>query len=211
MATGRSDAASDAEWIALSSNEPSAFGELFTRHADSVFRYLSHLTDRATAEDLLGETFAVAFAIRVRYDGSFPDARAWLFGVATNVARRHRRSEGRRRRADLRLGPDRDVDTPNEFELATDRLSALSLQTRVDAALAMIPEVFRAAILLFGGMGLTYEEVALALDIPIGTVRSRISRGRVMLREQLGDLDDRTNGAHIHIQQREAHVGDCHG
>jgi RNA polymerase sigma factor (sigma-70 family) len=89
----------DASIIARSLEQPAVFAELFDRHADDVYRFAARRLGVELAEDLLSETFVVAFQKRRRYDVSRADARPWLLGIITNLARRHRRAEARRWRA----------------------------------------------------------------------------------------------------------------
>ena len=89
----------DAAIIARSKQEPSAFAELFDRHADCVHRFAARRLGAQLADDLPSETFPIAFEHRDRYDLSRADARPWLLGILTNVTRRHRQSEARRWRA----------------------------------------------------------------------------------------------------------------
>ena len=93
----------DARVIARSLDEPAVFAALFDRHYDSVHRYLARRVGPDIAAELASETFTTAFDVRRRYDPGRSDARPWLFGIATNLVRHHRRSEGRRLRAYARL------------------------------------------------------------------------------------------------------------
>ena len=86
---------SDAALIEASLAKPDRFGELFDRHMPEIRRYLHRRVGVAEGDDLTAECFAVAFRGRARYDGSRADARPWLFGIAANLIRNHRRSEVR--------------------------------------------------------------------------------------------------------------------
>jgi len=179
------DRETDAVVIAASHERPTAFTAVFDRHYDAVHRYLARRVATDLADDLAADTFAIAFRLRDRYDGAHDDARPWLFGIATNLVRHHRRSEARRLRAYER------VQTIESTELDEDRVvgradAALALP-RVARALRRIPDGERDALLLLAWADLSYDEIARALDIPIGTVRSRIHRGRERLRELLAD------------------------
>jgi DNA-directed RNA polymerase specialized sigma24 family protein len=98
--------ASDADVIAASRIDAARFGEIFDRYFADIDRYLARRVGQAIADDLAAETFVIAFRARARYDPSAADARAWLFGIAANLARRHFRSERRRLRAYARTGID---------------------------------------------------------------------------------------------------------
>lgn len=175
---------SDAAVIAASRDAPLAFAAVFDRHFDTIYRYLARRVGRDDADDLASETFTTAFRLRSRYDLAHTDARPWLFGIATNLVRHHRRSEARRLRAYDRLesGAPSDADADRVAE----RVDASRAAPRMANALSRIPAADRDALLLLAWADLTYEEIALALQIPIGTVRSRIHRARHRLRELLG-------------------------
>jgi len=176
---------SDADQIRGSLSDPEAFAVLFERHAGPVHRYLKKRVGSVAAEDLAGETFATAFRSRVNYDLSRPDARPWLFGIATNLANHHWRSEGRRRHRELAAG----VKTGPWLDPSEEAVSHAFFEGHAEPiaqALAHLDGPHLDVLLLVAGPGFTYEEVAVALDVPIGTVRSRLSRARHQLRELLG-------------------------
>jgi RNA polymerase sigma-70 factor (ECF subfamily) len=182
------EARSDAELISASLADPEEFAPIFERHAAVVHRYLAARAEASAAADLLSEVFVAAFRSRRSYDVSFSDARPWLFGIATNVIRRHRRSEGRRlsmlergRQAARRRTPEEQ-----ETEAVDCRVELQDSLDAVNLALARLDPKYRDVLLLFAAGELTYEEIARALRIPVGTVRSRLSRGRRRLRELLG-------------------------
>jgi RNA polymerase sigma-70 factor (ECF subfamily) len=112
-----------------------------------------------------------AFAARKRYDALRGDERPWLFGIANNLLRRHYRDEERRLRAFAQLDVRRDDVWPNEPRLA-DALAALSREERD-------------VLLLFAWADLAYDEIAVALGVPVGTVRSRLHRARAQFRAAL--------------------------
>jgi RNA polymerase sigma-70 factor (ECF subfamily) len=96
-------AASDAEIIVRSQQDGQAFAALFDRHAVAIYRYLARRIGPGTADDLLAQTFLVAFERRGSYDPGRPDAGPWLYGIATNLLRRHHRDEARLYRALTRV------------------------------------------------------------------------------------------------------------
>jgi RNA polymerase sigma factor (sigma-70 family) len=181
-------ARSDAEYIRRSLGEPGQFSPIFERHAASVHRYLLRAAGRSDVEDLLSEVFVIAFRSRHRYDAAFPDARPWLFGIATNVLRHHRRSAARRHSLLARAKKDlfRDeaaaVDEQDQLvsQLGADKETAV-----VRDALSQLEPSYRDVLLLWAGPRLSYEEIAAALGVPVGTVRSRLHRGKEKLRELL--------------------------
>lgn len=173
---------SDAEVIASSAADTERFGEMFDRYFPVVHRYVHRRVGRHLADDIAAETFAEAFRRRTSYDGR-PDARPWLLGIATNLVRRHHRLEERELRAYARTGVDSVAQT--EFTDADSRVDALAASRDLARGLASMRAVDRDVLLLFAWAELSYEEISRALQIPVGTVRSRLSRGRRKLRSFL--------------------------
>jgi RNA polymerase sigma-70 factor (ECF subfamily) len=171
----------DGDDIGASLADPERFAVVFHRHFGAVHGFVARRLGRELADDLAGSVFVEAFAARERYDAERPDARPWLYGIATNLVRRHRRKEERGLRAYARAaaGDAAAADDPH------DRLSAGGEAPRLAAALAALRPSDRDALLLFVWADLSYDEVAIALRIPAGTVRSRIHRARRVLREHL--------------------------
>src|SRR6476619_4674866 len=101
-----SEIRSDSEVIAASLADPSAFGVVFERHYDAVHGYLQRRLDGPFADELAAQTFLVAFDGRSRFDRGRPDARPWLFGIATNLAHNHRRREVVELRAVAAMAPE---------------------------------------------------------------------------------------------------------
>jgi RNA polymerase sigma-70 factor (ECF subfamily) len=177
--------ATDAElWRRAVEGEPEAFGVLFERHARPVYNYLFRRTaDWSLAEDLTSVVFLEAWRrradVRLEHDLALP----WLLGVATNVLRNRRRSQWRYRAALERVPRERVED------FADDADSRLDDEQRMQAALgslSRLPKREQDVIALCVWADLSYEEASVALDIPVGTVRSRLSRARARLREPEG-------------------------
>ncbi|MCK2214633.1 sigma-70 family RNA polymerase sigma factor [Actinomadura sp. ATCC 31491] len=177
----------DAELVNASWTDPEAFAELFDRYAGMLYRYVSKRLGPEPAEDLVGETFLVAFSRRRSYDLAYPDARPWLFGILTKLISRHHRKEAARYRALLRAPVDSAVESPADRVAAG--VTAQAVRGELAGALASLPAKDRDVLLLIAWGDLTYEEVAQALGIPIGTVRSRLNRGRRKVRAALGDTN----------------------
>ena len=173
---------SDADAILASARDPGAFGVLFDRHATTVFRYVVRRVGPDDADDLLSEVFRLAFELRERYDTTRPSARPWLYGIATNVIARHRRRDGRRASATARAGARREHDD-DVFDRSASALDAARVLPEVLRAIAELPAGEQDALLLHVWEGLSYDDVASALDIPVGTVRSRLNRARGRLRD----------------------------
>jgi RNA polymerase sigma factor (sigma-70 family) len=181
----RTQLTDDANVIQESWRDPERFAVLFDRHAPFIHRYLARRVGPETADDLLAETFLAAFGKRHGYDPAFPDARPWLYGFATNLIARHKREEGRRYEYLQAASPAPDLPDVTEQVLAT--VTAHSMRSRLVSALARLAAGDRDVLLLIAWEQLSYEEVARALAIPVGTVRSRLHRARTQLRGPLAD------------------------
>ena len=175
----------DAEVIAASVGSPAAFGELFDRHATTLFRYFVRRVGPDDADTLLGELFRVAFERRETFDTERPEARPWLYGIASNLLARHRTGEARRLDATARL-VNASASASDLFADVDARLDASRVWADVAAAIAALPQGERDALLLFAWEGMPYDQVATALDVPVGTVRSRLNRARGRIRELVG-------------------------
>lgn len=172
----------DGAVILASLAEPSAFGVIFERYFGQVHRYLARRVGSDLADELAAETFVVAFRSRERFAPGVETARPWLFGIAANLARRHWRTERRRLRAYARTGVDPVGEEPIEV---AGRLDALAAGPALAAALASLNRGELEVLLLFAWADLSYEQIAVALSVPVGTVRSRLSRARAHVRELL--------------------------
>jgi RNA polymerase sigma factor (sigma-70 family) len=176
-------AVDDATLIERSRLDPEQFAELFDRHAPLIHRYINRRAGRQAADDLVAETFLAAFGKRSRYDLKYSDARPWLYGIATNLIGQHRREELRQQR--IRRAAIPALDVPGHEDQVTADLTARAVRGLLVEALAGLPGGERDVLVLIAWEQLTYEETARALDIPPGTVRSRLSRARGRLREAL--------------------------
>ncbi len=167
--------------IARSIAEPRLFSAIFDRHFDPVYRYLARRIERVRAEDLAASTFTIAFERRSRFRPQADTARPWLLGIATNLLRNELRAERRGLALVVRLG--RSQSTPgSESHDAGDRLAPLLRELDQDQL---------DVLLLYAWEELSYEEIGTALGVPVGTVRSRLSRARSHLR---AGLEDRNPG-----------------
>nr|WP_189238642.1 RNA polymerase sigma factor [Planomonospora parontospora] len=177
----------DAEVIRRSLEEPEAFALLFDRYAPEIHRYAVRRLGDSLADDVVADTFLAAFRRRDRYDLTRPDARPWLYGIAGNLIGRHRRVEIRSYRALARTGVDEVAESYADRVDA--RVSASAVQEDLAGALAGLSAGDREVLLLVAWADLTYDEVAEAVGIPVGTVRSRLHRARRKSRAALGGAD----------------------
>ncbi len=173
---------SDAEVIGRSLDQPEAFGLIYDRHAPTVLRFLGRRAGAEVAEGLLGDLFRIAFERRKTFDPSRASALPWLYGIGSNLLMKHRRGEARRLRASARMAADAE---PVGRRASARALDARLLFPRVAEAIETLPDGEREALLLFAWEDLSYQGVAEALELPIGTVRSRLNRARAQLRERL--------------------------
>ena len=175
----------DADLIGRSLVDGRSFEPLFDRHYRAIHRFVSARAGKNAADDLASETFTVAFRRRSSYDLSRTDAAPWLYGIAFNLLQGYRRSEETRRRTCARVAEYAD-DREDEVAELFDKNDALS------AALLGLGEQDRDLIILFAWAELSYEQLGIVLELPVGTVRSRLSRIRVQLRQQLTSLEETT-------------------
>jgi RNA polymerase sigma-70 factor (ECF subfamily) len=180
----------------LQNGDAEAFDILVTRYSADIYALLFRLTEnREEAGDLTQETFLSALKAIKKFRGD-ADLKTWLFRIAVNESRNRFRWWKRRHRSntvsiDAAHGENEKplsetvssrAPNPEENALRHEREKALK------KALLALPDIFREAIILCDIEGLSYEEIAQALEINIGTVKSRIARGRDELRKKLEDI-----------------------
>jgi RNA polymerase sigma factor (sigma-70 family) len=177
-------------WSRAQTGDRDAFGTLFERHGPTIYNYcFRRVGNWATAEDLLSIVFLEAWR---RLDKSLPRGKElpWLLGIATNVVRNGRRSE-RRYAAALRRVPQPSSE-PSFADESDDRIDDEELMGRALALVGHLPRREQDVFALCAWSGLSYEDAAIALRIPVGTVRSRLSRARARLLElDLGNGHER--------------------
>ncbi|MEV5749949.1 RNA polymerase sigma factor [Actinoallomurus sp. NPDC052308] len=175
----------DASLIERSRSDPELFSTIFDRHAGRLRGYVARRLGPDAADDVVADTFLIAFRRRSGYDLSRTDAAPWLYGIATNLIGERRRAEVRMYRAYARSGTD-PVAAEGHAQRVAEVVSAQAEGSRLAAALASLKKRDRDTLLLHTWGDLSYEEVARALDVPVGTVRSRLNRARRKLRASLG-------------------------
>jgi RNA polymerase sigma-70 factor (ECF subfamily) len=174
-----------ARWV------PPTWDEVVREHADRVYRLAYRLSgNRADAEDLTQETFVRVFKSLAEYTpGTFE---GWLHRITTNLFLDMVR---RRQRIRFDALPDDTERLPGASPSPEQVYADTHLDPQIQAALDALTPEFRVAVVLCDIEGLTYEEIAATLGIKLGTVRSRIHRGRVQLREALAHLAPRRPAA----------------
>ncbi|MEV7235343.1 RNA polymerase sigma factor [Streptomyces sp. NPDC051020] len=162
-----------------------ALGELYDEHAQVLYRYALRVTGNwAEAEDVVSATFLEAWRSREKLRPDGDSLRPWLLGIATNIMRRNARAR-RRREVALARVPDRGSIPDFADDLVTHLADAEQLRA-AHAALARLRRRDREVFTLVVWAGLDYAAAADALGVPVGTVRSRLSRARTRLRELAG-------------------------
>jgi len=183
---------SDAALIAAS--DAASFGVVFDRHVDRIYAFVLRRVGPSLAEDLTAETFARAFEQRARFVAIHESAGPWLYGIATNVVHKAWRAE-RRQLAAYRKTAAVAVAVEDELGAAEDRIDAERAAASLMGALEDLEQGDRDALLLFVWEELSYEEVGAALQIPAGTVGSRINRARKHLQAAKESIGETSKGA----------------
>src|SRR5262245_26899821 len=182
MASAELSAPSDDDLLRLlQDGDEEAFTALYRRWQGPVFRFALRMTGRAgLAEDVVQETFLAVIQGMHGYDPARGSISGWLFGVARNQLLRRLRKE----KPYLPFGADEpELAAPGDV---LDDLAQKSEIERLRRTILALPEHYREALVLCGLQGLSYEDAAEALGCAVGTVRSRLSRGREMLAARMG-------------------------
>lgn len=166
----------------MTTEQTPSWEQIVSEHSERVYRLAYRLTGNAAdAEDLTQDVFVRVFRSLSTYTpGTFE---GWLHRITTNLF-----LDGARRRQRIRfdaLSDERAARLPSAHGTPHEALNAQMFDDDVEQALAQLPPDFRAAVVLCDVEGLSYEEIAAILDAKLGTVRSRIHRGRAMLRDAL--------------------------
>lgn len=171
-------------WQEALDGSPAAFGLIFERHAKAVYNFSFRRTGSwSLAEDITSDVFLLAWRRRraVVFTVDCGSVLPWLYGVASNIVRNRRRSERRATAAFARLDA-----TEAEADFSDDLVGRLGDERRMREVLAVVEQLAsheQEVLALCAWAGLSYEDCALALDIPVGTVRSRLARARAHLAE----------------------------
>jgi RNA polymerase sigma-70 factor (ECF subfamily) len=180
----------------LRSGDAEAFDTLVVRYSADIYALLVRLTeDTEEAGDLTQETFLSALRAIEKFRGE-SDLKTWLYRIAINESRNRFRWWKRRRREktislDAPIGENEtpfSETIPSGFANPEETILQREREGKLTKALRNLPEMFRESIVLCDIEGLSYEEIASALQINIGTVKSRIARGREQLRKKLEDI-----------------------
>lgn len=169
-------------WERVSGGDRNAFADLFDRHARAVYNYAYRRTANwSVAEDVVATTFLEAWRKRAEFGPIGASLRPLLLGIATNVLRNLSRRRRRYESAIERLAGTRPSNAENDDEIVR-RLDAEQATEVLSLAIGRLPRHQRDVVWLCFVEDLSYSEAAAALDVPIGTIRSRLSRASARLR-----------------------------
>ncbi len=160
--------------------EPEVFERFVRRHVSVVYRYVAVRVGASDAEEITNDVFLVVFRQARRFTGDSESARPWLLGIATNLLRNHRRREARRLRRLAIVGLD-------EVDVAAPQRDLDGVDPRLVAALARMRPRHREVLFLSAVAGLRVPEIAEALNVPEGTVKTWLHRARTRAARELTD------------------------
>jgi len=163
---------------------------VYRAHVATVHRYLASRVGFEMGEELTAQTFVEAWARRDAFDPERGSQVAWLLGIATNVLRHHLRQERRRARAHMALAAQRRFTTLADSlqDEVSDAMSTVERTAAVQVALGQVDGADREVLVLAAQPDVTYRAIAEHLGIPVGTVRSRLSRARRRLAAEVNSL-----------------------
>ena len=184
----------DSEIIRRSIDQPPAFAEIFERHARVIGAFAARRVGPDAAQDVLSETFLVAFRRRSTFDTSWESARPWLFGIASRVLKKHRAKEAAQWRSASASARRMDHFTDGAVDASAERMDAAASVLTLTPRIAALSRRDRDTLLLYAWGDLTYEDVGRALGVPTGTVRSRLNRVRRLLAAGAAGVDELPDG-----------------
>ena len=170
-----------------------AFDEIVARYKDGVYNYIWRMiSNRDDVEDLTIEVFVRAFSCIKNFRRE-SNLRTWLYRIATNLCIDKYRRASLEKQFCISLdaeredddGPSKPMELPDETYDPQRVFERVELQSEIQRALAALPEKLRAAMILYDIEGMSYEDIAEALECPVGTVKSRLFNARMQLRTLL--------------------------
>jgi RNA polymerase sigma-70 factor (ECF subfamily) len=163
----------------MRAGDEDAFGALYERWSPAVYRFALHMSgDRHIAEEVTQDTFLTMIRKPSMFDQTRGSLIAWLLGIARNMTRR----------ALGTASDDEELDESADLAASSDILNDLTRRETIDAvrqAVVSLPAVYREVVVLCDLQEMDYRDAAVALDCPVGTVRSRLHRARTMLMVKL--------------------------
>ena len=170
-----------------------AFEQIVHRYKDPLINFIYHfLGDRIDAEDVIQETFLRVFKNKHLYR-NIAKFSTWIYTIASNLAKTELRRRRRRRILSLsKMGyEDRDYDLPDSYSSPERIVDGEMKDQMIRKEIEDLPIRFREVIVLRDIQEFSYEEISKILKIPIGTVKSRVNRGRLRLQKRLQHLLDK--------------------
>jgi RNA polymerase sigma-70 factor (ECF subfamily) len=187
----------------LRAGDRDAFAELYERHVRAVYSHALRLTgDWSTAEEVVSETFFAAWRTRERLTADGGSVKPWLLGIATHKA--HNANRGLRRRLAFLARRPAPPPADDVADTAAARADDARRLADVHAALRRLRRPDREVLALCVGEGLTPPQAAEALGVPVGTVRSRLSRARARLRALAEEDRDARHASRTHTQETDS-------
>lgn len=174
--------------VGIDLRDGDGFRRAYDLHGMAIYRYVRSRLGADAAEDVTAEVFIAAWRGRANFVSDRGSIEAWFMGVAANVIARHRAAEARwiRMSRDIARMRSHEPPTSGDMDDVDHRIDVETHTVAVHSALAHIPRREREPLLMHIVTEMSYEAIATALGIPIGTVRSRISRGRRRLQQRMG-------------------------
>lgn len=181
--TGPNSIQSDAVIIRNSITDPNAFEDIFHRHYKTIYNYFSRRVENEVIEELASSVFVKAFEIRNKFDTTKENSLPWLYGISSNILNTSRRTKNRYQVREKRAFEfyKQDAISNDQSLLIEDK----KLNESISGALENLKKADLEVVLLFIWEQLTYQEIASTLEIPIGTVKSRINRAKNILEKNL--------------------------
>ncbi len=187
------DSATDEElMVRVQSNDTRAFEELVERYQDPLYTFVSRFVGPGPhVQDILQDTFIRVWRHRRRYK-TVAKFSTWVYTIAGNLAKTELRRRKIRRSVPIRTGgespEDESVDVIDDGPAPDESTRLREIRERVKAEMGRLPEVYRAAVVLRDLQDKSYEEISEILGVPVGTVKSRVNRGRARLQKKLKEF-----------------------
>ena len=176
---GRDDTALLAQ---IASGDEQAFSTVFHRYRGPVYRFVRQMSgSSSTAEDVTQEVFIALMETRDRFDASKGSLKVYLYGIARNLLRRHMRRQSMQREVDMDHLTDAVMSAAGHAANALADLEQAEAVALLRRAIVALPPHYREVIVLCELHEMSYEDAALIVDCPLGTIRSRLSRARRVL------------------------------
>ena len=167
-----------------------SFNILVQRYTNPIYNYICRfISDSAEAEDIVQETFYRLFKNK-HYYKEIAKFSTWIYTIAGNLAKTELRRKKRRKFLSINnfMSTDKDYDIPDPDSNPEKNLNSLVTDEIIQKAIAKLSPKFKEVILLRDVQGFSYEEIAVVVNVPLGTVKSRVNRARLKLQEDLSNV-----------------------